>query len=94
MTEFEDRDDYGAEEIGAVHGGGVGEDGAREDGAEEIGAEARELFARTAPGAGGRPRLAFTAEDLVRVGRRRVQKRDGDSHRIGRRLTEQAVLQP
>lgn len=64
MTEFDDRDDYSAEG-----------NGAEENGAEETGAEARELFARTVTGAEDRPRLAFTAEDLVLGGRRRVRRR-------------------
>jgi hypothetical protein len=79
MTEFEDRDDYEAEEVGAERFGAepvdVGEIGAEEDGAEERGAEARELFARTVAEAEHRPRPAFTAEDLVLGGRRQVRRR-------------------
>ncbi|WP_194916344.1 hypothetical protein [Catenulispora rubra] len=79
MTGFDDRDGYGAEENGAeeyaAEERGAEENWAEENGAEENGAEARELFARTVPGAEDRRRLAFTAEDLVLGGRRRVRRR-------------------
>jgi len=70
MAGLDDRDDYGAEEYEA---GLVGD--ADGNGANESGAEAREVFARTVTGAGDRPRLGFTAEDLVLGGRRRVRRR-------------------
>lgn len=44
-----------------------------DQGADDDGSQARELFARTAVQA--HPRLAFTAEDLVAGGRRRVRRR-------------------
>lgn len=44
-----------------------------EHGGDKAGAQARELFARTV--VHSRPRLAFTAEDLVLGGRRRVRRR-------------------
>ncbi|ACU77174.1 hypothetical protein Caci_8351 [Catenulispora acidiphila DSM 44928] len=44
-----------------------------DQGAEEDGSQTRELFARTAVQA--YPRLAFTADDLVAEGRRRVRRR-------------------
>ena len=77
MAGFDDRDDYEAE-VGAEVGGevgGAGGNGSEENGAEETGAEAREVFARTVTGTEDRRQLAFTAEDLVLGGRRRVRRR-------------------